>query len=261
MVSPRHPCGYTRPMRLAVLSDIHGNAAALDAVLDDLSRQDVVAVVNLGDCLAGPLDPAGTADRLMQLGLPTVAGNHDRMLVDRPPAAMGLWEQWTFPALSPAHLHWLRELPPLLERDGILLCHATPTADDRNWLHVRGPDGWMRRADAAAIEAEAAGRRERLVLCGHTHWPDMVRLADGRLVVNPGSVGCPAYCDTRFDPPTRLEMGTPHARYAILTERRDGWQAEFRAVPYDARAMAERAADRGAHDWAEALLTGRVTPR
>jgi putative phosphoesterase len=248
-------------MRLAVLSDIHGNSAALDAVVDDLSRQDVGAVVNLGDCLSGPLDPAGTADRLMGLGLPTVAGNHDRALLDRPPQAMGLWEQWTWPDLTPAHLDWLRALPPLLERDGILLCHATPAADDRNWLHVRGPDGWMRRADAAHIEAQAEGRAERLMLCGHTHWPDMVRLSDGRLVVNPGSVGCPAYRDTRVDPPTRMEMGTPHARYAILTERTGDWQVEFRAVPYDARRMAECAADRGAHDWAEALRTGRVSPR
>lgn len=248
-------------MRLAVLSDIHGNSAALDAVLDDLSREDVAAVVNLGDCLSGPLDPAGTADRLMRLHLPTVAGNHDRALVDRPPEAMGLWEQWTWPELAPDHLDWIRALPPLLERGGVLLCHATPAADDRNWLHVRGHDGWMRRADAAQVEAQAAGRPERLLLCGHTHWPDMMQLADGRLVVNPGAVGCPAYCDTRFDPPTRMEMGTPHARYAILTERHGGWKAEFRAVPYDARGMAERAADRGARDWAEALLTGRVTPR
>jgi len=248
-------------MRLAVLSDIHGNSAALDAVLDDLAREDVAAVVNLGDSLSGPLDPAGTADRLMHLRLPTVAGNHDRALLDRLPEAMGLWEQWTWPELSPAHLDWLHALPPLLARDGVLLCHATPAADDRNWLHVRGPDGWMRRADAAHTEAQATGRSERLILCGHTHWPDIVQLSDGRLVVNPGSVGCPAYCDTRLDPPTRFEMGTPHARYAILMERHDGWQAEFRAVPYDVRAMAERAADRGAHDWAEALLTGRVTPR
>jgi hypothetical protein len=174
---------------------------------------------------------------------------------------MALWELWTYPELSPAQLDWVRALPPLLERDGILLCHATPAADDCNWLHVRGTDGWMRRADAAHVSAQAERRREGLMLCGHTHWPDMVQLPGGRLVVNPGAVGCPAYCDTRFDPPTRMEMGTPHARYAILTERRDGWQADFRAVTYDARGMAERAADRGAHDWAEALLTGRVTPR
>jgi predicted phosphodiesterase len=247
-------------MRFAVLSDIHGNSAALDAVLDDLSREDVSAIVNLGDSLSGPLDPAGTADRLLHLRLPTVSGNHDRALIDRPPEAMGLWEAWTWPDLSEVHLDWVRSLPPLLERDGVLLCHATPAADDRNWLHLRGDDGWMRRAPADHIEAEAVGRAERLMLCGHTHMPDMVALADGRLVVNPGSVGCPAYLDGRFDPPTRMEQGLPHARYAILAQMRSGWRADFRAVPYDGRAMSERAADRGAQDWAEAILTGRVTP-
>ncbi|MEL6296837.1 MAG: metallophosphoesterase family protein, partial [Pseudomonadota bacterium] len=63
-------------MQLAVISDVHGNSAALDAVLADIARRGITDVVNLGDTVAGPLDPAGTADRLMAVNMPTVAGNH-----------------------------------------------------------------------------------------------------------------------------------------------------------------------------------------
>jgi predicted phosphodiesterase len=76
-------------MLFAAISDIHGNSAALDAVLADIARRGVERVVNLGDALSGPLDPAGTADRLLALDLPTVAGNHDRTLIDRPPRRRG----------------------------------------------------------------------------------------------------------------------------------------------------------------------------
>ncbi len=88
-------------MRIAILADIHGNSAALDAVLADIDRKGIIHILNLGDCLSGPLDPAGTADRLIARPFPTIAGNHDRWLIDRPAADQPLWEQWSLPLLSP----------------------------------------------------------------------------------------------------------------------------------------------------------------
>src|SRR4051794_36985237 len=76
-------------MRIAALSDVHGNLAALDAVLADLAGQDVDAVVNLGDLLSGAVQPRETADRLMALGLPTVRGNHERQLLTLSPDRRG----------------------------------------------------------------------------------------------------------------------------------------------------------------------------
>ena len=70
--------------RVAVLSDIHGNRWALEAVLDDIRRRGIRDMVNLGDCLYGPLDPAGTARMLMGLDMPTVSGNEDRIILDEP---------------------------------------------------------------------------------------------------------------------------------------------------------------------------------
>ena len=76
-------------MRIAVISDIHGNLAALDEVLADIKRRGCDATVNLGDCCAGPLWPRETFERLEALGLPTVRGNHDRHAGD-PPASWGV---------------------------------------------------------------------------------------------------------------------------------------------------------------------------
>ena len=75
-------------MRLAVLSDVHGNVVALEAVLADLATRGVDACVNLGDCVTSPLWPRDTLDLLDTLAWPTVRGNHDRWLVHDPPGGV-----------------------------------------------------------------------------------------------------------------------------------------------------------------------------
>lgn len=103
----------------------------------------------------------------------------------------------------------------------------------------------------------AAGCPASLILCGHTHIPRAVQLNDGRLIVNPGSVGVPAYASD-LPWPHSMEAGTPHARYAILDKRNPGWQVEFFQVEYDWAAASHLAAARNRPDWAIALVTGRV---
>ncbi len=75
-------------MRLAVISDIHGNLLALEAVLADIAERGVDAIVNLGDCVTGPLWPRETFERLAELDLPTVRGNHDRWIVEKAEAEL-----------------------------------------------------------------------------------------------------------------------------------------------------------------------------
>jgi predicted phosphodiesterase len=243
-------------MLFAAISDIHGNSAALDAVLADIARRGVERVVNLGDALSGPLDPAGTADRLLALDLPTVAGNHDRTLIDRPPEAQGLWEQWTYPLLNPSHFDWLRGLPAVLEWNGVLLTHGSPRGDEDNWLHDRDGRGGLRERRLEEVAERAGERPQRLLLSGHTHMPRMVRLPDGRCLVNPGPVGLPAYADRRPPVPTAAMTGAPDARYAICEEVAGQWRVALITVPYDASGMIARARALGAEDWAQALETG-----
>lgn len=239
-------------MRLAVLADVHGNADALRAVMADLAAQSPDLTVNLGDCLSGPLFPAETADLLMAEGWPTVRGNHDRWLV-APPDPPGPWEQDALPALTDGHLAWLKTLPPTLVLDDALLCHATPADDTTYWLHHVRPDGTFAPSPLSRVAALAGDAPQSLLLCGHTHLAQAMRLPDGRLIVNPGSVGCPAYEDDH-PVPHRVEAGTPQPAYAILDRKGADWSVAFRRLPYDT-SRAVRAA-RNRSDWASALATG-----
>ena len=235
-------------MRLAVLSDVHGNLTALDAVLDDIAAQGVEATVALGDFLSGPSDPVGVAERFIELDMPSVRGNHDRYITD------GREKDWHIDALVRGMLdqrqqQWLAGVPAtrVLEGD-VFLCHGTPQDDNSSFMDgmVGGISSLLSRD---YIEGVAAGFDHEVLLCGHTHVPRSLRLADGRLVVNPGSVGLP------------FEIGSPDARYAIIEKRRAGWNTELRAVAYDHQAAAKQALERGYPAWAEALTSGWASPK
>ncbi|WP_377288214.1 metallophosphoesterase family protein [Rhizobium sp. SG2393] len=245
-------------MRLAVIADVHGNDLALEAVLADIERLGIREIVNLGDTVSGILNAARTADILMARNIPTVRGNHDRWLVEKHPDSMGAWDRPAHAELQAHHLNWLAALPATLTLPpGLLLCHANPRDDTTYWLHQPADDGSMRLAAQAHVEALATGATANLLLCGHTHIPGLVTLADGRKVLNPGSVGCQAYRD---DEPVShiVETGSPEARYAVITHGDAGLDVTFRLVPYDHLAQARLTERRGDPEWAEALAAGRL---
>ncbi|GGF09333.1 DNA methylase [Aliidongia dinghuensis] len=244
-------------MKIAVIADIHGNLLALDAVLADIAARGVDLTVNLGDIVSGPLWPRETADRLRPLGLPTIRGNHERQVLTFAPDRMGASDRHAAATLRPDQKEWLAELPATLRLDGdILLVHGTPASDLVYFLETPEP-GYARAATAAEIEERAADTRARLILCGHTHTPRLAHTADDRVIVNPGSVGLQAYSDEE-PVPHPVEMGAPHARYAIVEVTTDTVAVDFRAIPYDWEAAARQAEANGRPDWARALRTGRV---
>src|SRR6185295_7747530 len=98
-------------MRIAVLADIHGNLRALEAVRADLAKRSPDVIVNLGDHVSGPLQAAATADLLMGQSYIHIRGNHDRQLLARPPADMGLSDRAAHGQLNDRHLAWLATLP------------------------------------------------------------------------------------------------------------------------------------------------------
>ena len=244
--------------RLAVLADIHGNADALSAVFMDILDQSPDALVNLGDCFSGPLDAARTAHLLAGTSFAaTVRGNHDRWLSD--PNAMDAWDKRALTQLSPETLGWLATLPATAVVDDAFLCHATPQNDLSYWLEAYTPDGAARRAPLDKITARARDIPQTLLLCGHTHVARTVRLADGRLVVNPGSVGCPGFTDHSAPSPRHVCAGTPFAAYAILDRQGAQWTVSHRLVSYDTTNAVARARAAGFSDWMQALDTGWIT--
>lgn len=242
-------------MRVAVLSDIHGNADALEAVLEDVKRRAPDAIVNLGDCFSGPLDIVRTHEILSEAGITaTVRGNHDRALLD--PAAMDGWDRMSAPKVTDEMREWLATLPATAVLDDLFLCHATPQDDTGYWIDAYTDDGIARRADLQAIEERAAGITQKVMLCGHTHVARMLHLPDARLIVNPGSVGSPGYVDDAPRTMRRVSAGTPAASYATLDRIGGRWAASLHLVPYDTGPAITMARAAGAADWVAALQTG-----
>jgi diadenosine tetraphosphatase ApaH/serine/threonine PP2A family protein phosphatase len=243
-------------MKFAAIADVHGNCVALEAVLADIAALGIGEIVNLGDHLSGPLEARRTADLLMERGFRCIRGDQDRVMVELGPP--GASNRMDHRQLDRRHLDWLASLPPtLVYRDDVFLCHGSPNSDAAFWLDRVTEDGKIRASSIQEIEAEAAGVAASLILCGHTHIPRAVRLRDGRLVVNPGSVGCPGY-DSPKPVYHKGETGTPDACYAILERSARAWSVTFRYVPYDHLSMAELARTNGRPVWAKALATGRV---
>lgn len=252
--------------RIAVLSDVHGNAPALAAVLAAIDAAGVDLVLNLGDIISGAVDPRGTLDLLAtRPDIVTVRGNHERQVLTLPYDEMGTVDRIASGVLADADRAWLGSLPLTVEPvPGVLAFHAVPD-DDATYLTqtvvgptAEHPSGWREATGDELVErlGAAYGTRD-LYLCGHTHQARIRPLPDGSLLVNPGSVGWPAYSDDA-PLPHRVEVGAPEARYAILSDAADGWTAQLLAVPYDHEAAAASADQLGQPDLAHMLRTGRL---
>ena len=266
--------------RIAIVSDIHGNLPALEAVWAEIERAAPALVVDLGDIASGPLWPLETVRWLMarEAAEParwrTIAGNHERQALAADVARMGASDAYAARALGAPERAWLAALPAtqwLL--DDVLLCHGTPASDLVYFMETVvagfGVDGrrGVRAATATELSERAAptppgdarpGLAASLILCGHTHVPRAMALPGGPLIVNPGSVGLQAYDDIHPLPHV-IENGSPDARWALVErDRRGAWHVQLRTTPYDWQSAVVRAQANGRGDWADALASGFV---
>jgi putative phosphoesterase len=229
-------------MRIAIVSDIHGNLVGLDACLADIVAQGGAdTIVAAGDlCLDGPR-PKKVLQRLEEVGAQCVRGNTDRMLADGSEAVApgeGARIAWTRKQLGEKWLSWLRELPFALHigepQNELLVVHANPTNDDEHMW----PD-----ADDATLERLIGEERAMTIAFGHLHLP-YVRLWRGKMLVDVASAGLP-------------KDGDPRASYALFTERDGGWEVKHRRVTFDVKKVATQLADCGIPDSAELIATLR----
>ena len=193
----------------------------------------------------------------MGLDLPTIRGNHERQVLTFALDRMGLSDKRARLTLRDDQLAWLAALPETLRlSDDVLLVHGTPDSDLMYFLESVTDQG-VRPATLDEVAERAGGADAPLILCGHTHVPRAVRLADGRLIVNPGSVGLPAYDDDHPFPHV-IENGSPHARYATVSNESGSWEASFHMVAYDWEQAARDAEAHDRLDWINALRTGTI---
>lgn len=169
-------------MRVAALSDIHGNLPALEAVLADVEREEIDAIVVAGDSISGPW-PVEVFDLLHEVGARVVRGNADRLVLEEGEGALGEWSAERLGERLSIVASWPLALE--LDVDGlgrVLACHATPWDDELIYTRAT-PDEELVRL-FGGVEAD-------MVLCGHTHVQVDRRLSSELRVVNPGSVGLP----------------------------------------------------------------------
>jgi diadenosine tetraphosphatase ApaH/serine/threonine PP2A family protein phosphatase len=219
-------------VRVAVISDLHANWQALEAVVADLPQVD--EIVCLGDVVGYGGEPVRCLDLVRASGWLTLAGNHDRACSDRD--VLGWFNDdaaaaitWTVEQLGPARIEWLGDLVPSVTLEGALLVHASPRSPLYEYV-----------LDAGTAEANLEELGSGLCFHGHSHVPGIFRIADGRVeheyrigtlplhgpvLVNPGSVGQPRDRD-------------PDASYGVWDTQAGTF--EFRRVAYD-RAGAQRA--------------------
>lgn len=246
---------YKYNLKIAVISDIHGNIPALEEVVADINRKRVDYIINLGDHLSGPLWPKETIQFLMEQDWIQISGNQDRQLVEQDPSNHGLSDSYAYNVLNNIEKEWLHSLQTDFRLDeNVFAFHGTPLSDTEYLLetieHSRA-----RLASREEIKLRLGNIKSPVMLCGHTHIPRIVETDENILIINPGSVGLPAYEDD-FPEAHIMESGSPHARYAVLESYNNKWTAEMIAIPYDFERAAEQAHKNNRHDWQIALRTG-----
>ncbi len=245
-------------MKIAAMADVHSNVFALEAVVGDARARNADLMVNLGDVLYGPIAPRATYDFLEGHEFVTIKGNQDRLICEATAKEVGDNPTLNFVIndLGEEPSSWLQSLPADWQMDDeIYLCHGAPS-NDMTYLLENIETGKAHPRPESEIIDLLKGNSSSIVICGHTHIPRTVALSSGQLVINPGSVGLPAYTDDEPIPHS-MENFSPHASYALIEKGMFGWTVEQIKVPYDFKKAAQAAANRGREDWAHFLSTGR----
>jgi predicted phosphodiesterase len=227
--------------RVAVLSDVHGNLAALEAVRKAIKREKPDAVIVAGDHVMNGPDPVGVVDALREMeasGATIVQGNTDVAVADFDYSAAFPWftdgipdtyvaaAEWAHDELGEDRIGWLRRLPSerrlMLDDTMVLACHASPGSQTQ---------GFDTQLDPSVMLERISRTDARVICCGHTHLPE-VRDLGWKIIVNDGSAG---YV---FD-------GDPTASWALVTLDGDEIQTEIRRSEFDTMAVANAISARG----------------
>jgi putative phosphoesterase len=222
-------------MRIALLSDLHGNEIALDAVLADVTRHGTDRIVCLGDTAALGPRPREVLARLRELKCPCILGNHDAFMLD--PQLIHRYNdapiivhavEWCRERLTAEDLAFIAGFVPTLEMelDGgarLFLFHGTPQSHMQDLLSTTPPD---------TLDAMLAGHTATIMACGHTHI-QMLRQHKGTLLVNPGSVGLAFKEFVYGKAPTILA----HAEWACVEGVRSRVSVTLHRVELDRKAL------------------------
>ena len=226
-------------MRIALISDLHGNEVALHAVVDDINRLGVDQLICLGDVATLGPRPGAVVQILRDLGCACILGNHDAFMLDQElihtyteiPIIVEAVD-WCRQQLAEEDLDFLRSFKLGIDitvdaNSTIVLFHGSPRSHMEDMLATTPAD---------ELDVLLDGRRATVMAGGHTHI-QMLRQHRGSLLLNPGSVGCPFKEYVEHQAPTLL----PHAEYATIDVAHGAVDVTLRRLPLDKRALRDAA--------------------
>jgi len=213
-------------MRIAFISDLHSCLTALNDTLADCARRGAEKVYCLGDVVDMGPEPEQVVERLRELNIPTIKGNHDS-LDEHPPAPfLRDIEAWTQQQLSQDALYWLQSLPMSLSEEieqlRLLMVHGSPDSNT---------EGLLAETPADKINQWLEENNADIILAGHTHVP-LVRHVRAGIAVNTGSTSIP-FAEANVIPP----VGLPFSDYAILDIHHGVASVEQIRIPIDFAAL------------------------
>ncbi len=231
-------------MRIALISDTHGNLPALELTLADIRAQGADQIVFLGDAATLGPSPRETLELLRALGCACILGNHDAAMLNPARAAelqigasLLSTLEWGISLLSETDFDFLRSFRPTCEVDlggATMLCfHGSPLSNT---------DLLLSTTEEKAVDDFFAGQSAAVLAGGHTHI-QMLRQRGEQVILNPGSVGN-AFLHPYLpggNTPTLL----PWAEYALVRAERGGWSADLRRVPLDTREILQQVSKSG----------------
>ncbi len=247
-------------MRIAIISDVHGNLVALDAVLNELTHESIDHIAALGDMIQSGPQPAEVVQRLQELNCPVVMGNSDAWLLngvetgsepmpEERLSKLRVVREWSLSRLSEANKVFIGSFTQTIQLDlahgyKFLGFHGSPTDFD----------GFIfPHTSEAEFQSLLMPYADHILAGGHVHLPFVRRIGDN-FFFNPGSVGA-AYNHEQDETAFRLDRW---AEYAIVTTKAGGLGLEFRRVSFDVNELVQVYRDSG-RPFAEEVIAEYVT--
>lgn len=251
--------------KIAILADIHGNSFALKSILEDIDKRGIKNTINLGDIFYEPLNPHETFDLLLKHPMKHIAGNMDRYVMEVtidniPNPTIPLSNQtmrYVVDSIDKKGQQWIHNLPKSLQSDGLIYaCHGNLLTDDLPLVEQITKEGILLKNDEILTNT-LKNMTETIILCAHTHVGRLTQLNNSKIIINPGSVGLPAYTDeSPF--PHKMENNSPFAKYCVI-EIQDGLLVSHQSISikYDWDSASKLAEKNNRLDWKRWLKFGK----
>jgi putative phosphoesterase len=235
-------------MRFALLSDIHGNIAALESVVSSIENRNIQLIYNLGDSIYGPLWPNETANYLRESKIKSILGNGDFDVLSNRNNNKTMNDN--FNELSEINLNWIKNLPTKIIEGDLTIFHGTMNSMYEYFFEYI-EDEIVKVYGNEELKNKIHAIKTKYIGCGHSHIEKIMMIND-QTILNPGSVGLPAYSDDK--PKHKMETWNNRAKYIEVNEN----EVVVYYIEYDYKSAAKKARENNREDWAYSIETGRA---